>query len=95
MLALGEYLGMKVELTKVAQKGLAKMPANARATLLGKLQVVAAAPFARHAFDVKALKGVQDTFRIRQRDWRAVYRVVRVEDSILVLIIDVRGEVYE
>lgn len=95
MLAVGEHQGMKVELTKVAQKGLAKMPIKARATLLGKLQAVAAAPFARHAFDVKALKGVQDTFRIRQGDWRAVYRVVRVEDRILVLIIDVRGEVYE
>lgn len=86
---------MKIELTKPAQKGLAKMPPKARAALIGKLQTVAMAPFAGHPFDVKAMKGAQDTFRIRQGDWRAVYRVVRVEDILLVLIIDVRGEVYE
>lgn len=71
------------------------MPTKARAALVGKLQAVAAAPFARHAFDVKAMKGAQDMFRLRQGDWRAVYRLVRVEDTLLVLIIDVRGEVYE
>ena len=86
---------MKIELSKAAQKGLSKMPTKARAALVSKLQAVAAAPFARHSFDVKAMKGAQDTFRLRQGDWRAVYRVIRVEDTLLVLIIDVRGEVYE
>lgn len=86
---------MKIELTKAAQKGLSKMPPKARSALVGKLSVVAANPFIKHSFDVKAMKGVQDTFRIRQGDWRAVYRVVRVEDTLIVLIIDVRGEVYE
>lgn len=86
---------MKLELTKAAQKGLSKMPAKARGALVGKLSAVAASPFKMHPFDVKAMKGAPDTFRIRQGDWRAVYRVVRVEDTLMVLIIDVRGEVYE
>jgi len=86
---------MKIELTKPAQKGLLKMPPKARAALVGKLQTVAIAPFGQHPFDVKPIKGAKDTFRLRQGDWRAVYRVVRVEDTLLVLIIDVRGEVYE
>ncbi|MFY8094215.1 MAG: type II toxin-antitoxin system RelE family toxin [Niveispirillum sp.] len=86
---------MKLELTKAAQKGLSKMPAKARVALVGKLSMVAASPFIKHPFDVKAMKGAPDTFRLRQGDWRAVYRVVRVEDTLMVLIIDVRGEVYE
>jgi mRNA interferase RelE/StbE len=86
---------MRIELTKPAQKGLSKMPAKARSSLVDKLSAVAGAPFAKHPFDVKAMKGMQDTFRIRQGDWRAVYRVIRVEDTLLVLIIDIRGEVYE
>jgi mRNA interferase RelE/StbE len=86
---------MKLELTKPAQKGLSKIPPKARASLVGKLQTVAAASFAQHPFDVKAIKGAKDTFRLRQGDWRAIYRVVRIEDTLLVLIIDIRGEVYE
>lgn len=86
---------MKIELTKPALKGLSKMPPRARAALIGKLQAVSMAPFDQHPFDVKPMRGAKDTFRLRQGDWRAVYRVVRVEDTLLVLIIDVRGEVYE
>lgn len=86
---------MKIELTKPALKGLSRMPSKSRAALVSKLQTVAMAPFAQHPFDVKSIKGAKDTFRIRQGDWRAIYRVVRVEDTLLVLIIDVRGEVYE
>lgn len=86
---------MKLELSKAALRGLSRMPPKARAALMDKLKAVAAAPFSRHAFDVKAMRGVKDTFRIRQGDWRAVYEVVRIDDKLLVIIVDVRGEVYE
>lgn len=86
---------MKLEFDKPALKGLRKMPAKARASMLGKLDAIAVDPFAKHPFDVKAMKGMKDVFRVRQGDWRAVYEVIRVGDTVLVLIIDVRGEVYE
>ncbi|MFV3078097.1 type II toxin-antitoxin system RelE family toxin [Niveispirillum fermenti] len=86
---------MKIVIAKPAQKGLNKMPATARAALVAKLTAIAAAPFASHPFDVKAMKGEKDMFRIRQGDWRAVYVVLRIEDTIHVRIIDIRGEVYK
>ncbi|SNS24839.1 MULTISPECIES: type II toxin-antitoxin system RelE/ParE family toxin [unclassified Azospirillum] len=86
---------MKLALSKAALKGLSKMPPKARATMMTKLETVAASPFANHPFDVKALTGVPDTYRIRQGDWRAVYALVRVEDTMMVIIIDIRGEVYK
>lgn len=86
---------MKLEFDKPALKGLRKMPAKDRMSLLAKLDAIAAGPFVKHPFDVKAMKGMKDVFRVRQGDWRAVYEVIRVGDTVLVLIIDIRGEVYE
>lgn len=86
---------MKLALSKAALKGLAKMPPKARASMMAKLETVAASPFASHPFDVKALTGLQNTYRIRQGDWRAVYELVRVDDTMMVIIIDIRGEVYK
>lgn len=86
---------MKLEFDKPALKGLRKMPAKDRTSLLAKLDTIAAGPFVKHPFDVKAMNGMKDVFRVRQGDWRAVYEVIRVGDTVLVLIIDIRGEVYE
>lgn len=63
--------------------------------MMAKLETVAASPFANHPFGIKALTGVEDTYRVRQGDWRAVYELVRVDDTMMVIIIDIRGEVYK
>jgi mRNA-degrading endonuclease RelE of RelBE toxin-antitoxin system len=63
--------------TKRAAKGLQGMPRNARASLLTRLKAIAVDPFERHA-NVTALRGDKDAFRLRQGDWRAMYRVGRV-----------------
>lgn len=64
-----------------------KMPLTARKALLAKLRTVAADPFAPHPFDVKVMKGETDTFRIRQSDRRAMYVVVRIDDTMRVSIV--------
>ncbi len=86
---------MNLELSKAALKGLSKMPPKARTGMMAKLETVAASPFANHPFDVKPLSGLKDTYRIRQGDWRAVYELVRIDDILLVIIVDIRGEVYK
>ncbi|MBP7339716.1 type II toxin-antitoxin system RelE/ParE family toxin [Niveispirillum sp.] len=86
---------MKLALSKAALKGLSKMPPKARSSMMEKLETVAASPFVSHPFDVKALTGVKDMYRIRQGDWRAVYELVRIDDIMMVVIVDVRGEVYK
>lgn len=69
------------------------MPPNAAEAMLKRLEAIAANPFAKHA-NVKALAGEKDVFRLRQGDWRAVYRIIRVRNEMRVVLVDVRGSVY-
>ncbi len=84
---------MRLVLEKDARKGLDRMPAKAAAALLDRLEAIAAAPFDKHS-NVKPLVGEKDAFRLRQGDWRAVYRIERKADEMRVVLIDVRGSVY-
>jgi mRNA interferase RelE/StbE len=45
-------------------------------------------------FDVKKLKGLGETYRIRLGDWRVIYEFRRDDDLILVLDIAPRGRAY-
>jgi mRNA-degrading endonuclease RelE of RelBE toxin-antitoxin system len=84
---------MLLVLEKAARKGLDRMPAKAAAAMLDRLEAIAADPFERHA-NVRPLTGEKDAFRLRQGDWRAVYRVVRERREMRVVLVDVRGSVY-
>jgi mRNA interferase RelE/StbE len=84
---------MRLVLEKAARRGLDRMPAKAADRMLARLERIAAEPFATHS-NVKPLAGMRDTFRLRQGDWRAVYRVERRENEMRVVLVDVRGSVY-
>lgn len=84
---------MQLVLEKAARKGLDKMSPKLAKALLDRLETIAKTPFARHA-NVTALAGEKNAFRLRQGDWRAVYRIDRVEDEMRVVLVDVRGSVY-
>jgi len=84
---------MRLVLEKAARKGLDRMAPKAAEAMLKRLEAIAANPFARHA-NVKALAGEKDAFRLRQGDWRAVYRIIRMQDEMRVVLVDVRGSVY-
>ena len=84
---------MELVWSRRASKGLATLPAKARAALTDRLKAIAADPFARHA-NVQPLEGEQDAFRVRQGDWRAVYQVDRDAGLIRVATVAARREVY-
>ena len=84
---------MQLLVEKAAIKALRRMPSKAAAAMMERLQAIAVAPFARHA-NVSVLKGDKDIFRLRQGDWRAVYRIIRERGQMVVVLIDVRGSVY-
>jgi mRNA-degrading endonuclease RelE of RelBE toxin-antitoxin system len=84
---------MDLVLEKAARKGLDRMPAKAADALLKRLETIAVDPFAPHA-NVVRMQGEKDAFRLRQGDWRAVYRIVRQANEMRVVLIDVRGSVY-
>ena len=69
------------------------MSPRPRARLIGRLEAIAAQPFASHR-NVERIKGEPDTFRLRQGDWRALYRIDREAGEMRVLVVEPRGSVY-
>jgi mRNA-degrading endonuclease RelE of RelBE toxin-antitoxin system len=69
------------------------MPPKIAGAVRDALEAIAAKPFARHA-NVKPLTGVDDGFRYRRGDWRAVYWLDRGADEMVVSWIGPRGDAY-
>jgi mRNA interferase RelE/StbE len=84
---------MKLVLTRAAQRRLGQMNPKMRAALFERLEAIAEQPFATHR-NVERLKGEQDAFRVRQGDWRALYRIDRQAGEMRVLVVEPRGSVY-
>jgi mRNA-degrading endonuclease RelE of RelBE toxin-antitoxin system len=84
---------MKLVLTRAAQRRLAEMGPKRRAALIERLEAIAEQPFATHR-NVERIKGQDDAFRLRQSDWRAVYRIDRAAGEMRVLVVEPRGSVY-
>ena len=57
-----------------------------RAALIDRLEAIAEQPF--------AIKGEPDAFRLRQGDWRALYRLDRKAGEMRVFAVESRGSVY-
>jgi mRNA interferase RelE/StbE len=84
---------MKLDFTKSAARAMAALPSKDRAALYSRMNRIAAAPFASHP-DVKPMVGMPGFYRVRQGDWRAVYRLDRGIDVMMVERVAKRGEVY-
>jgi mRNA-degrading endonuclease RelE of RelBE toxin-antitoxin system len=67
--------------------------AQGRGVHVGAAEAIAANPQGQHP-NVKPLAGFKDTYRLRQGDWRAVYRLLFEENQMRVVVVDVRGSVY-
>ena len=61
--------------------------------MLSRLERIAADPFAHHG-GVKPLRGEANAFRLRQGDWRALYRVDRERQEVRVYVIETRERAY-
>jgi len=83
---------MKLIVSPAAIKAFRKMPRKDASALLAKLEMMAAAPFSTYPW-VTRLAG-SDAFRIRQGEWRAVYRIDRELQEVVVDHVDHRREIY-
>ena len=91
--ATGEKHVMALLLSAAAVKALLGMPKREREQLKARLDAIAAAPVAQHA-SVAALQGEpRGRFRVRQGDYRAVFRIDGAD--VVVDRIGHRREVYE
>jgi mRNA-degrading endonuclease RelE of RelBE toxin-antitoxin system len=80
-------------LTRAAQREFRKLSPKMRAALIARLEAIAEEPFSAHR-NVERTTGEQDAFRLRQGDWRAMYRIDRAADEMRVLVVAPRGSVY-
>ena len=81
-------------MTKRAVKGLEKAPEHIRRKTAEALDALQQTFAPVKLFDVRKLKGMEDTFRIRVGDWRIIYEFHRKESMIVVLDITARGRAY-
>jgi len=84
----------RVVLTKNASKGLEKAPIHIKKRSVEAIDALQESFAPVKLFDVKKLKGYDDTFRIRLGDWRIVYELRRREKTIVVYEIAPRGAAY-
>jgi len=84
----------RVVLTKRAANGLEKAPEHIRKKAVDAIDALQETFAPVKLFDVKKLKGFEDTFRIRIGDWRIIYEFHRKQSMIVVLDVAPRGSAY-
>lgn len=93
MFASSEHSVLKLLIDKRAARRMMDLPPSRRQTLLARLGRIAADPFMTHA-NVTRMKGEENLFRLRQGDWRVLYRIDRATQEMRVLVVEKRSEVY-
>lgn len=83
---------MKVMYEKQAIKALAQMPSKTAKQLCDKIAAFAERS-GRQNLDIETLKGVENSFRLRQGDWRAL--MLAENNLIRVIAIKPRGDAYK
>lgn len=81
-----------VMLTKQASRRLRGMPNDTERTSIGKIDVLAADPFAPN-HNVTALRAI-DGFRLRESNWRVLFTINTEAKTLTVAAILHRGEAY-
>jgi len=79
--------------SKTALKNLLKISTNKRKAILEKLQQLKLNPYKENN-NIKKLVG-HDGYRLRIGDYRVIYRIDKGQLEILVINVDVRGEIYK
>jgi len=83
----------KVRYQKQAGRQLFRMSRNVAQRILAKIDVIAAAPHAKHP-NTTRLRGRDGDLRLRVGDWRVIYSLNDEQKVMLVAKIDQRGQVY-
>lgn len=85
----------KLSFSKTALKNLLKISVNKRKAILEKLEQLKLNPYPyKENNNIKKLIG-QDGYRLRIGDYRVIYRTDKGKLEILVINVDVRGEIYK
>lgn len=83
----------QIDYSRDAVKALKAMPRNLSLQVRGKIELLAAAPFAANN-NVKKLVG-REAYRLRVGDWRVIYEIEGGRLVVRVLTVAPRGGVYQ
>jgi mRNA interferase RelE/StbE len=83
----------KLSYSKSALKNLMKIPENVQKRIVEKLNLLKVNPYFKNN-NIKKLEGLEG-YRLRIGNYRIIYRIENQDYKILVIEIDVRGEVYK
>lgn len=83
----------RVVLTKRAVKGLDKAPEHISKKASEAIEALQNSFAPVKLFDVKKLRGLENTFRIRLGDWRLIYEFRKNDSMIIIYELAPRGRV--
>ena len=73
---------MQLTIQRAARRSLARLPAAVAEAILSAMERIAADPFAKHP-NAKPLAGASGGYRLRQGDWRGLYRIDRHNQEVV------------
>jgi len=84
---------MRLIVSPSAAKDLAALPARDQRALFFRVEAFAADPFAPHPA-ARPLRGHEHRIRVRHGDWRAVCRIDRAAEMVILERVEHRREIY-
>ena len=83
-----------ITIAQRAQKGSKKLPEHIKRRIVELLLILRENPVPAEYYDVKKLKGLADTYRIRFGDFRIVYEISWDKSEVKVLYVRPRESAY-
>jgi mRNA interferase RelE/StbE len=83
-----------ITVAQQAQKGSKKLPEHLKRRIVELLLILRENPVPAEYYDVKKLKGLADTYRIRIGDFRIIYEISWDKAAVNILYIGSRENAY-
>ncbi len=84
----------RIVIQKKAVKVIQSLPGSYLRKFSELLETLKLDPIPWKSFDVRRIKGIEDTYRVRIGDYRVVYFIDNASKTIHILKFDIRGNVY-
>ena len=84
----------EIVIARQAQKGSKNAPEHLKRRIVELLLILRENPVPAEYYDVKKLKGLSDTYRVRIGDFRIIYEVIWDKAAVNVLYVGPRESAY-
>jgi mRNA interferase RelE/StbE len=84
---------VQIVFRRAAEKSLARVPADRRRQIVARIAGLSAAS-GSHGLDVRPLVGKSGLFRLRVGDYRVLFSIDEVAETVTIELIRTRGDVY-